>query len=249
MFSIITIAPSIIAPIAIAMPPRDMMSAPTPTQRMAMNAIRMPIGSVRIATSADRACSRNTMQTRATTTLSSRSLPRRFSIARSIRSLRSYTGVTTTPGGRPALTCSSFALTPWIVSRAFSPNRITTMPPTASPRPSSSAMPRRTAGPMLTRPSSATRTGVPFAVAPTTTFSMSADRLEVAQPADHVLALRELHDHGADVGVGVLDRGHDRGDRDAVALQLGGIEIDLVLLLVTRPAEATSETPGTAVRA
>ena len=34
MFSIITIAASIIAPMAIAIPPSDMMSAPTPTSRM-----------------------------------------------------------------------------------------------------------------------------------------------------------------------------------------------------------------------
>ena len=60
MFSIITIAASIIAPMAIAMPPSDMMSAPTPTQRIATNAIRMPTGSVRIATSAELACNRNT---------------------------------------------------------------------------------------------------------------------------------------------------------------------------------------------
>ena len=66
MFSIITIAASIIAPIAMAMPPSDMMSAPTPTPRIAMNAMRMPMGSVRIATSAELACSRNTMQTSAT---------------------------------------------------------------------------------------------------------------------------------------------------------------------------------------
>ena len=44
MFSIITIAASIIAPMAMAMPPSDMMSAPTADQRIAMNAIRMPIG-------------------------------------------------------------------------------------------------------------------------------------------------------------------------------------------------------------
>ena len=55
MFSIMTIAASIIAPIAMAMPPSDMMSAPTPTCRMAMKAIRIPIGSVMIATSAERA--------------------------------------------------------------------------------------------------------------------------------------------------------------------------------------------------
>ena len=66
MFSIITIAASIIAPMAIAMPPSDMMSALTPIQRIARKASRMPSGSVMIATSAERACSRKTRQTSAT---------------------------------------------------------------------------------------------------------------------------------------------------------------------------------------
>ncbi len=88
-FSIITMAASIIAPIAIAMPPSDMMSAPTPTIRIAMKAIRMPSGRVRMATRADRACSRKTMQTRATMMLSSVSVRSRVSIARAIRSERS----------------------------------------------------------------------------------------------------------------------------------------------------------------
>ena len=173
MFSIITIAASIMAPIAIAMPPSDMMSAPTPTNRMATNARRMPTGSVRIATSAELPCIRNRTQTSATMMLSSSSFSRSVAMARSIRSLRSYTGVMTTPGGNPLRTCASLAFTRSIVVSAFSPKRITTMPPTASPRPSRSAMPRRTAGPIVTRPNSATRTGVPAAVAPTTTFSMS----------------------------------------------------------------------------
>ena len=90
-----------------------------------------------------------------------------------MRSLRSYIGSTTTPAGSPFCTSASFALTLSMVASAFWPNRITTMPPTASPRPSRSAMPRRMAGPTLTRPSSATRIGVPRFVAPTTTFSMS----------------------------------------------------------------------------
>ncbi len=89
MFSIITIAPSIIAPMAIAIPPSDMMSAPTPTQRMAMNAIRMPTGRVTSATSAERAWSRNATQTRPTMTLSSSSFSRSVAMARWIRSLRS----------------------------------------------------------------------------------------------------------------------------------------------------------------
>ena len=79
-------------------------------------------------------------------------------------------------GGNPMLrnaAAVSFALMLAIVVSAFCPNRITTIPPTASPRPSISATPRRTAGPMVTCPSSATRMGVPLGAAPTTTFSMS----------------------------------------------------------------------------
>jgi hypothetical protein len=58
-----------------------------------------------------------------------------------------------------------------------------------------------------------------------------ADRLEVAEPAHHVLALGELHHHRADVGVGVLDGAHDGGDGHAVGLQLGRVDVHLVLLL------------------
>ncbi len=46
MFSIMTMAASIMAPMAIAIPPSDMMSALTPTTRIAMNAMRIPRGSV-----------------------------------------------------------------------------------------------------------------------------------------------------------------------------------------------------------
>ena len=173
MFSIITIAPSIIAPIAIAIPPSDIMSALTPRMRIAMNASRIPTGSVRIATSAERAWKRKARHTRATIKLSSSSFPLRLAIARSMSVLRSYTGVMTTPGGSPGAISASRAFTRAIVVSAFSPKRITTIPPTASPRPSSSATPRRTAGPTETRPSSATRIGVPRGVAPITTFSMS----------------------------------------------------------------------------
>jgi hypothetical protein len=72
-----------------AIPPSDMMSAPTPTARIAMNAMRMPIGSVKIATSAELACNRKTTQTRATMIDSSMSFCFSVPIARSIRSLRS----------------------------------------------------------------------------------------------------------------------------------------------------------------
>ena len=89
MFSIMTIAASTMAPIAIAIPPRLMMLAFTPIQRMTMNERRMPSGSVTIATSADRKCSRNSSATAATMSDSSTSFSRSVSMARWIRSLRS----------------------------------------------------------------------------------------------------------------------------------------------------------------
>src|SRR5574338_642549 len=45
-FSTITMLASIIAPMAIAMPPRLMMFALSPSNRMARNAMRIPIGGV-----------------------------------------------------------------------------------------------------------------------------------------------------------------------------------------------------------
>jgi hypothetical protein len=88
-FSIMTIAASIMAPIAIAMPPRLMMLEPIPSSFIAPNAISTPTGSIRMATSALRTCSRNTMQTSATTMLSSSSVCRSVSIAALIRLERS----------------------------------------------------------------------------------------------------------------------------------------------------------------
>jgi hypothetical protein len=88
-FSIITIAASTIAPMAIAMPPRLMMFEPIPIVRMAMKAIRMPIGSVRMATSALRTCIRKITQTAPTIRLSSSSVHFRLSMARSISFERS----------------------------------------------------------------------------------------------------------------------------------------------------------------
>ena len=73
-FSIMTMAASTMAPIAIAMPPRLMMLEPMPSSFIAANAISTPTGNIRIATSALRTWSRNTMQTSATTRLSSNSV-------------------------------------------------------------------------------------------------------------------------------------------------------------------------------
>ena len=83
------IAASIIAPMAMAMPPRLMMFEPRPINRMATNARRMDRGSVTMATRALRKCHRNTMQTSETMTISSRSLPFSVSMERSIKPERS----------------------------------------------------------------------------------------------------------------------------------------------------------------
>ena len=84
-----TIAASTIAPMAMAMPPRLMMLEPSPSSLMQTKAISTPTGSMRMATSALRTCSRNTMQTSATMTLSSISVRLSVSMARLIRSERS----------------------------------------------------------------------------------------------------------------------------------------------------------------
>ena len=73
---------------AMAMPPRLMMLELMPSACMAMNAISTPIGSVMMATSAERTC-RKTMQTRATMMLSSISVRFSVSMARLISSERS----------------------------------------------------------------------------------------------------------------------------------------------------------------
>ena len=54
-----TMAASIMAPMAMAMPPRLMMLEPRPSSFIARNDIRMPTGSMTIATRALRTCSRN----------------------------------------------------------------------------------------------------------------------------------------------------------------------------------------------
>src|SRR5205823_4304530 len=79
-----------------------------------------------------------------------------------------------TPAGSDPCTSRSLAFTRSITPRAFSPKRMTMMPPTTSPLPSSSATPRRMSGPMRTCATSRTRTGVPLCVARSETFSMSS---------------------------------------------------------------------------
>jgi hypothetical protein len=88
-FSIMTMAASTMAPMAMAMPPRLMMFELMPSPCMTRKAKSTPTGSIRIATKALRACSRKTTQTRPTITLSSSSVRLSVSIARWIRPERS----------------------------------------------------------------------------------------------------------------------------------------------------------------
>ena len=64
------------------------------------------------------------------------------------------------PGSKEGSISLSFSFSRWITWRAFSLCRMTTMPPTTSPRPSNSATPRRTWGPISTRATSRNKTGV-----------------------------------------------------------------------------------------
>ena len=68
---------------------------------------------------------------------------------------------TSRPAGSDGRSSSSLAFTRSITLSAFSPWRITTMPPTTSPCPSMSATPRRISGPSATLATSFTWMGVP----------------------------------------------------------------------------------------
>ena len=88
-FSTMTMPASTIAPMAIAMPPSDMMLALRPWKCMIRNAARMPSGRVTMITTLERKWNRKAAQTSATTMISSTSLPRRLSTARWISPERS----------------------------------------------------------------------------------------------------------------------------------------------------------------
>ncbi len=163
-FSIITMAASTIAPMAIAMPPSDITLALMPCCCITMKAASTPSGSETMATSALRRWNRNAKQISATTANSSSSLVERFCTARSIRPERSYTGTISTPAGSPRCNSANRALTAAMVCSAFLPERITITPPTDSPSPSSSPMPRRISGPSWMRATSPSRTETPASV-------------------------------------------------------------------------------------
>ena len=88
-FSTITIEASTIVPIAIAIPPSDMMLAVMPCADMITNAPSTPRGSVIRATKAERTCSRKMKITSATAIPSSISLRLRYETAPSISGARS----------------------------------------------------------------------------------------------------------------------------------------------------------------
>ena len=146
-FSTMTMDESTITPMAIAMPPRLITFALMPTRCMMRMLDNTPVGTTNTATSSLRACRRNRMHTSATTVISSSSVSLSVAIDRSMRSLRSYPASMPTPAGSVSSTLRSFAWTFSMVVRAFSPNRITTIPPTASPSPFQSSAPRRISDP------------------------------------------------------------------------------------------------------
>ena len=88
-FSTITMAPSTIVPMVIAMPPKDMILAFSPWNRITINAMRIPSGKVMIATKAERTCNRNSTTTRLTITSSCIKEVFKPSTALSMRSPRS----------------------------------------------------------------------------------------------------------------------------------------------------------------
>src|SRR5262247_2656029 len=104
-------AASTIAPIATAMPPSDMMLAVTRIMSMGMNERIIAMGMVMMGIRALGICQRKMRITTLTITISSVSVCRSVSIARTMRSERSYVGTIFTPGGSDGSTSLSLALT------------------------------------------------------------------------------------------------------------------------------------------
>ena len=80
---------STIAPMAMAMPPSDMMFELMPCPNITRNAINTATGKMMMATSALRRCNKKARQTSATTMLSSSSFSSSVLTARSISAVRS----------------------------------------------------------------------------------------------------------------------------------------------------------------
>ena len=137
-------------PMAIAIPPRDMMLEVMPKSFMQMKAMRTATGISMMTLRTLRAWRRKSPTIRLTTSASSKSVFSSVFTAAVMRSLRSYAVWMDTPSGRPgeisAIRCLILSMT----SFAFSPYLITTIPPTAWPSPFFSSDPRRISPPSCT---------------------------------------------------------------------------------------------------
>ena len=144
---------------AMAIPPRLMTLALMPNNCISKILANIASGRLITATSAERACSKKTRHTSATTIISSSSFWLKLLTVFSISSARSYTVTSSTPSGRPFCNSASLRFTAAMVLNAFSPCRMTIIPPTTSPSPFSSAIPRRAPGTVCTLPISASVNG------------------------------------------------------------------------------------------
>jgi hypothetical protein len=106
---------------------------------------------------------------------------------------------------------------------------------TVSPRPSAVATPMRSIAPSRTCATWPTVTGVPFALAVSTIFSMSAKELISPFAAQDVLLAVVLDVSAARVHAAPLDRREDVLERQAIRYELGGVDDDLVLLRQPAP--------------
>ena len=120
-FSTMTRLASTMTPMAMAIPPSDMMLALMPSSFMMRSEARMPTGTVTRATKALRTWRRKTITMRATTSSSSQICVVSVPTARLMRAERSYSVTTSTPSGRPAPSSASRAFTRSMVFCAFSP--------------------------------------------------------------------------------------------------------------------------------
>ena len=127
-----------------------------------------------------------------------------------------------------------FSFTRSMTSRAFSPKRITTIPPTTSPLPSSSTIPLRISDPGPP-PQHPHEDGGPGLASDHDRLDVG-DALDVAPSSHHVLPAAEFEQPPLHVIVGPLDLVHHLPDGDAVRGQALGVDVDLVLL--HKPADA-----------
>ena len=159
-FSTMTTAPSAIIPIPTASPASDIKFADISVSPMNMNAISIAIGSATITTSAERSSPRNKNSTIHTKIAPATSAVTAVSTASFTKSVRSYTGLRTTPSGKDSLTISTFSFTEFTTFDAFSPTRESVIPRTTS-LPSRVTAPKRMPPPCLISAMSLKKTGVP----------------------------------------------------------------------------------------